>query len=429
MIYIFDNIANYIIYLFILHFGFRINKRQNYAFTITSMLVMLVAGIFNAHFDSNSPIIYIIWSACCICLFFEGNLWKLLLLSAGLMYFTGIIDTFSVILIQVLLIGGGFDGTDITWWMEPAYGLSFIVYLLVYLQLLKKNDVYLSDISWKYLVALLIESSIFQMFYNFVFSFFDIYHAAYGWDAYLLFFISVIGVMYSIFLILSLAIKNVQADRQNTELLAFAKMQKQQYDYQLQQSVSIRRFKHDMSNHIGAIRELASQEKLDAVKEYIEKIWNVQSEFDLTIHTGDSFLDVIINYYSYLAQSENIKFEISGQLTQELPLEMIDITTMIGNILQNAIEAAETSDAPFIKVELIEHKTEIFILVKNSTAQKGSIKGRLIETSKADKDNHGFGLKNVQTVIEKYHGECYMEFVKEDSRSFFTINISLPKEI
>jgi hypothetical protein len=53
------------------------------------------------------------------------------------MYFTGIMDTFSVILIQILLIGGGVE-TGITWWMEIAYVISFSVYFLVYTMLLKK---------------------------------------------------------------------------------------------------------------------------------------------------------------------------------------------------------------------------------------------------------------------------------------------------
>jgi len=62
------------------------------------------------------------------------------ILSAALMYFTGIVDTFSVMLIQVMMIGGGITGTDIAWWMEPAYLLSFLIYLLVYLQILKKHE-------------------------------------------------------------------------------------------------------------------------------------------------------------------------------------------------------------------------------------------------------------------------------------------------
>ncbi len=59
MIYVVDNISNYFIYLFIIHFGFRLNPRKNKFYIGASVLTMLSAGAYNAYFDTNSPIIYI----------------------------------------------------------------------------------------------------------------------------------------------------------------------------------------------------------------------------------------------------------------------------------------------------------------------------------------------------------------------------------
>lgn len=426
MIYIVDNILNYFIYLFIIHFGFRLNPRKNRSFIGASVLIMLSAGVYNAYFDINSPIVYIAWSVLSICLLFEDRLWHLLVLSAALMYFTGIIDTFSVMLIQVVLVGGGIGGTDITWWMESAYLLSFLVYLLVYLQLLKKNEVYLCDIGLKYKLALLIQGGIFQTFYNFVFVFFEENHARYGADAYAVFFISIAGAIYSIFLTLGLAIKNILSDRQNRELQSFLCMQKQQYDYQLQQSAAVRGFKHDLANHMGVLRELADQKKTEEVKAYIDTIWKMQEGFDLKIRTGDSLLDVILNYYLYLAQKENVDFVVTGKLTGETGLEMFDITTLMGNILQNALEAAVQTAVPKIRVELVEHKKEIFIVISNSVARDINISKGFLKTSKADTSNHGFGLKNIAATVRKYHGEYYMDSMVENGEAMFKISIAIP---
>lgn len=426
MIYIVDNILNYFIYLFILYFGFRLRPRSQKIFLGLSVSVMLCAGGFNAYFDINSPAVYIFWSVLSISLFFEERLGHLLVLSAAIMYFTGIIDTFSVMLIQIVLIGGG-AGTDITWWMETAYLLSFLIYLLIYLLLLRKNEVYLCDIQWKYRLALLIQGGIFQLFYNFVFIFFDENHAMYGWDAYAVFFISIAGAIYSVFLTLGLAIKNILSGRQNRELQSFMHMQKQQYDYQLQQSVAVRRFKHDLANHIGVLRELMNQKETEAAKAYIDTIWNIQEEFDLKIHTGDSFLDVIVNYYLYLAAKENVGFAVSGMLTGEMHLEMFDITVLMGNILQNAMEAAVKAVDPKIRIELVEHEKEIFIAVSNSIADKANTRNFFV-TTKKDKGNHGFGLKNIVATVEKYHGEYYMETMVENGKAMFQISIAIPKE-
>lgn len=373
---------------FIIYFGFKLTPRKNKFFIGASILVVLFAGAFNAYFDTNSPVVYLLWSVSAICLFFGDSLGHLVIISAALMYFTGIVDTFSVILIQIVLIGGGGAGTDITWWMEPAYLLSFLVYLLIYLRLFRKNDVYLCDIKFKYKFALLIQGGIFQMFYNFVFVFFDENHAMYGWDAYAVFFISIAGAVYSIFLTLSLAVQNILSSRQNRELQSFMYMQKQQYDYLLQQSSAVRRFRHDLVNHVGVLRELMNEKKTEEAKAYIDTIWNMQDEFDLKIHTGDGFLDIIVNYYLYLAVKENIEFVVWGKLTEKMPLEMFDMTTLMGNILQNAMEAAAKAAVPQICVELVEHKKEIFIVVSNSVAEKVNIKKGFFITSKKDKANH-----------------------------------------
>ena len=428
MIYIIDNISNYLIYLFIIYFGFRLSPRKSRFFLSMSVLIVFFAGVFNAYFDTNSPFVYIFWSVLSICLFFEERLGHLIVLSAALMYFTGIIDTFSVMLIQVMMIGGGISSTDLAWWMEPAYLLSFLIYLLAYLRILKKYEVYMCDIEFKYKFALLVQGSIFQTFYNFVFAFFNENHTMYDWDAYAVFFISIVGVIYSVFITLSLAVKNILSNRQNRELQSFMYMQKQQYEYQLQQSVAVRHFKHDLVNHIGVLRELMNEKKTKEAKEYIETIWNIQDAFDLKIHTGDSFLDIIVNYYLYLALKENIEFVVLGKLTQKMPLEMFDITTLMGNILQIAVEAAVKADVPKIRVELIEHKKEIFIVVSNSVAKKFNTKTDFFMTSKKDKENHGFGLKNIAATVEKYHGECYMESIVENRELLFQNSIAIPRD-
>ncbi len=428
MIYLVDNILNYLIYLFIIYFGFKVHPRKNKFFCWISVLIVLCAGMFNMYFETDSPIVYIFWSVLSICLFFEERLLRLGLLSIALMYFTGIMDTFSVMLLQILLIGGGVE-TGITWWMEIAYVISFFIYFLIYMKLLKKNEVYLNDIECRYKVAILVQSSIFQMFYNFVFVFFNENHTMYGWDAYGVFFVSIVGAIYAIFLTLSLAIKNVLSNKQNKELQSFMYMQKEQYDYQLQQSIAIRRFKHDLTNHIGVLRELVNRKKLEEAKEYIDTMWNIQDEFELKIHTGDSFLDVIMNYYLYIATKENIKFTVSGKVTTITYIEMFDITTLMGNVLQNAIEATKKTNAPKIRVELIEHKNEIFIVVSNSVVEKINTNNNFLKTSKRDKKKHGFGFKNIIATVEKYQGEYYMDSFVENGEPIFKISIAIPKEI
>ncbi len=179
---------------------------------------------------------------------------------------------------------------------------------------------------------------------------------------------------------------------------------------------------------MGVLRELASQKRTEEVKEYIDTIWNIQDEFDLKIHTGDALFDVIVNYYFYLAQKEHIDFAVTGKLTGKTGFEMFDVTTLMGNLLQNALEAAAQTAIPKIRVEMIEHKKEIFIIVSNSMAKEMNASKGFLRTSKADMANHGFGLKNIAATIYKYHGEYYMESIVENGEAMFKISIAIPKE-
>lgn len=109
-----------------------------------------------------------------------------------------------------------------------------------------------------------------------------------------------------------------------------------------------------------------------------------------------------------------------------MPFEMFDITTLMGNILQNAFEATIKADVPKIRVELIEHKEEIFIVVSNSVEKKVNTKTDFFITSKKDNKNHGFGIKNITATVKKYHGECYMESITENKEASFKISIAIP---
>ncbi len=81
---------------------------------------------------------------------------------------------------------------------------------------------------------------------------------------------------------------------------------------------------------------------------------------------------------------------------------------------------------PKIRVELVEHKKEIFIVVSNSVAERTNTKKDFLMTSKKDRANHGFGLKNIAATVEKYHGEYYMESVVENGETLFKISIAIP---
>lgn len=426
MLYIVDNIVNYLIYLFIIYFGWRIQPRKSKLCIALSIGIMLAAGVISAQDHTYLFWTYVVWSLVSMILFFEDKVLHMCVLTIALMFFTGTIDTFTSIFLQIIFIGRGINDVELAWWMEPAYILSFLVYFSVYKFLLYKNEIYLCDIKLRYKIALFFQSRIFQLFYSFVFVFFDLNVSDYGWDAYVMFLISLIGIVYSIFLILELAVKNVLSDNQNTQLQNLMRMQQQQYNYQMQQSNGIRQFRHDLINHIGTVRELLNANKEDEAKCYIENMWKIVDNFSSKVHVGDDFMDAILNYYTFLCEKEKVAFEIKGKLTKPIGMEMLDITALLGNILQNAYEASKKTKNPRVTVKILEHRKEVFLWVSNTCKKKVKAGNKLIPTTKVDKINHGFGMKNILEIVKKYKGECYYSTVEKDREIFFEIKISIP---
>ncbi|MCF0130473.1 MAG: GHKL domain-containing protein [Pseudobutyrivibrio sp.] len=392
-----------------------------------SGISVLTGAAANIYLGYNNPLVYIAWSMASILLLYNGSIIRNALISLGIMYFTGMIDTFSLTLIQIIHIGTGVDATKLQWWMETAYILSFILYVAIYRLILKNSNVYLGEIKLKYKIALLIQLRIFQMFYNLVFGFFQINHERYSTDAYLIFITSIIGAYYAIFHTLQLAVSNTVSASQVVELEKYTIMQKQQYEYQLKTDIELRKLRHDLSNHLGVIRELIYDNKLDESKRYIDSLLEAKEVCNTKYYTGDSFLDVLVKYYAFLCETGEITFEIKGHLNEELMLEIIDMTTLIGNALQNALEAALEADVREIHLELADHRKEVFIIISNTCKDIVDVDKNFCQSSKTDKKRHGFGLKNINGVIEKYDGEYYINTLNDNGINWFNMTLIIPK--
>lgn len=424
MIYLVNNFANFVIFLLIIGYSWKIKPRE-IRYQLMSVASVLLASYIDYRLDGDLLPVYILYNYISVLLFFDFGLLHAFNLIIPLMFFTGMIDTFSSIFIQIVFIGHGVAENNISWWMEPAYLISLTIYYILYRVVLKKNNVYMCDIKIKYKIEILVFSIIFQMFYSIIFSSLDEHNTEFTVNAYIMFVIALVGAIYSVALTLELATKNIVEERQNRELEMYINMQEQSYDYQKEKMMEISKFRHDLLNHMTVIRELLKQNNCDKAVSYIDSVWDLVTEFGKNIRTGDDILDVIINYYYLICSRDNISFKLVGGVSKKIDMGLTDITKLISNILQNAYEAARQSEKKFIVITVYDAKNEVFIKAINSS-HKDVIKkdGRLI-TSKKDSKLHGFGINNIQDIVNKYNGECYYGTDKIDNEYVFEINVSV----
>lgn len=130
--------------------------------------------------------------------------------------------------------------------------------------------------------------------------------------------------------------------------------------------------------------------------------------YDTTIHTGNKALDVILTEKSLICRGKNIGFTCMAEGKGLEYMEPADMYALFGNALENAIEATEQLDDPAQKqISMTVRPTGGFysINIQNYTNEELNIENNLPTTTKADKKSHGYGVRSMQILVEKYGGE------------------------
>lgn len=168
---------------------------------------------------------------------------------------------------------------------------------------------------------------------------------------------------------------------------------------------NIKRMRHDMKQQLIYLQELVRENPTDADVYLRELIENTQSNAKDVIQSGNAVMDALLNHKYFLASKYHIEMKIQILVPSELPQSPADLCIIIGNLLDNAIEAAKITQERKIEVVVkYEHK-KLYINITNpyrNPVEKDK-SGNYI-TQKKDKENHGVGLDSVKNCVEKNQG-------------------------
>lgn len=218
--------------------------------------------------------------------------------------------------------------------------------------------------------------------------------------------------------------QNAHIKKSNDMYKEHMALQKQHYEHMLLQYEELRKFRHDVKNHMLALNSMCTSEDNSQIKKYLSQLTNEVSSKKPVEYTGNRELDAVIAPFVLEAESKNIKVQFKGRVSDNVAIDMFDMCTIISNLLNNAIEACEKiqEDKRIIEFEIAGYNSQIFISVSNSYDMESIInqKQKFI-TTKEDKQNHGIGLENVSRTVKKYDGD--MRISQENERFIVTINI------
>ena len=162
-----------------------------------------------------------------------------------------------------------------------------------------------------------------------------------------------------------------------------------------------RKLTHDFSNHIHTIHDMAQREQAQTVVDYTENLLSTVSHRAMVIDTNNITVDAIINQKYMKGQQLGIAMSFEINDLSKLPISNNDIVIILGNALDNAIEAATKTDDKSVKIKILRDKTETFISVVNSSLPV-TVKDKTYVVQKDRTAYHGFGLNNIRTTLSKY---------------------------
>lgn len=195
----------------------------------------------------------------------------------------------------------------------------------------------------------------------------------------------------------------------------------------------VRSVKHDMKNTVAIAMRLAAGDKPEEREElqrYLEGLNGALEEQEPGFRTGNIVVDTLLNmkYHEILRNLPGLQLDVQELFfPTELSFSNYDIGVILGNALDNAIEACEKQagqgEGQFIRLHSFQRGNMFFLEVTNSFDGEVTVRGKaeFPESDKADKGLHGLGLANIKRIAEKYHGA--VEWTTEDGR--FTLSVML----
>lgn len=164
---------------------------------------------------------------------------------------------------------------------------------------------------------------------------------------------------------------------------------------------------HDFHNHIGVLRQLLLGEKYREAVLYLEELQEPMREITDRVWTGDGTADYLINSKGALAGERGIDFSVQGEFPRHTDIRSVDLCAILGNLLDNAIEAAGKVKPPeqsFVSLTIRRINQMLVIKVENSFAISPVQREGELKTTKGEEGLHGWGLKSAKAAAEKYDG-------------------------
>lgn len=203
-----------------------------------------------------------------------------------------------------------------------------------------------------------------------------------------------------------------------------AQIEEQQYEFMLSTAEALSQWKHDYQGQLRLISALIEDENYFELKQFIHGVDTALKDTTSLIFSGNRILDTVISLRMMDAKRHEIPFETKLYLPEQIPLQELAISSLIGNILDNAMEACQkVSPAPSkIYFEMKPWKQMLYIHCSNTSdgIYEWGETETLLSTKKMK--GHGIGMRRIREIVEEAGGTCQFSPQKNQ----FSVSIMIP---
>lgn len=185
----------------------------------------------------------------------------------------------------------------------------------------------------------------------------------------------------------------------------------------------MRGWRHDYHNHIQVLKAYMEMKQYPEAEKYLAMVAKDLQSVDTVLKTGNIMVDAILNSKLTMIREKEITVDVTAVVPQNMEIAEIDLAVLIGNMLDNAMEACmrvpEKEDR-FLRVYIDIVKKQLYISVTNSMYGRAVRSGGRFVSSK--QGVHGFGLLRIDSIVSKYGG-----FINRQSENnVFATEVLLP---
>lgn len=185
----------------------------------------------------------------------------------------------------------------------------------------------------------------------------------------------------------------------------------------------MRGWRHDYHNHIQVLKAHVELGRYEEAKQYLDTLNDDLTTVDTVMKTGNIMVDAILNSKLTMIREKGIPVDATAMVPQDVPFSGIDLSVLIGNLLDNAMEAClqvRDKEERFIRIYIDIIKKQLYVSVSNSMNGRAKRKGLQYLSTKAGL--HGFGLMRIDRIASKYGG-----FVnRQNEEGIFATEVMLP---